>query len=194
VVQQLDRTGRALAWLGAFLGRLAGWLIVPIVVAVLAAVIGTYLRFGEIVTWGVDVPLFGTQLTITGLVELQWHLFAVMMLLGGSYALRANGHVRVDIVYDRMRPRTRALFDAIGHVVLLIPFCLLVAWLSLDFVDLAYRSGEESDYGGLTDRYLVKAMMPIGFVILALTALGQVLICLATVLDPARGGEDAHAR
>jgi len=186
VVDALDRTGRALTGLGALLGRLAGWLIVPIVAAVLAAVVGTYLRFGEIVAWETDLPLLGTHLSITGLVELQWHLFAVMVLLGGSYALRANGHVRVDIVYDRLRPRTRALVDIVGHLVFLIPFALLVAWLSLDFVELAYRSGEQSDYGGLTDRYLVKAMVPIGFVILALTALGQVLSGLAVVLDPAR--------
>ncbi len=192
MVDALERTGRVLSGLGAVLGRLAGWLIVPIVVAVLAAVVGTYLRFGELVAWETDVPLFGTHLSITGLVELQWHLFAVMVLLGGAYALRANGHVRVDIVYDRLAPRTRALVDAIGHLVFLIPFALLVAWLSLDFVELAYRSGEESDYGGLTDRYLVKAMMPIGFVILALTALGQVLTCLAVVLDPARA-RDGHA-
>jgi TRAP-type mannitol/chloroaromatic compound transport system permease small subunit len=192
VVDALDRAGRALTGLGAVLGRLAGWLIVPVVAAVLAAVVGTYLRFGELVAWETDLPLFGTHLSITGLVELQWHLFAVMVLLGGSYALRANGHVRVDIVYDRLRPRTRALVDALGHVVFLIPFALLVAWLSLDFVDLAYRSGEESDYGGLTDRYLIKAMMPIGFVILALTALGQVFTCLAVLLDPARAeGDDA---
>ena len=186
MVDALDRTGRALTGLGALLGRLAGWLIVPIVAAVLAAVVGTYLRFGEIVAWETDLPLLGTHLSITGLVELQWHLFAVMVLLGGSYALRANGHVRVDIVYDRLRPRTRALVDILGHLVFLIPFALLVAWLSLDFVELAYRSGEQSDYGGLTDRYLVKAMVPIGFVILALTALGQVLSGLAVVLDPAR--------
>jgi len=192
VIDALDRAGRLLGGLGAILGRLAGWLIVPIVVAVLAAVVGTYLRFGEIVAWEADVPLLGTHLSITGLVELQWHLFAVMMLLGGAYALRANGHVRVDIVYDRLKPRTRALVDAVGHVVFLIPFALLVAWLSLDFVELAYRSGEESDYGGLTDRYLVKAMMPIGFVILALTALGQVCTCLAIVLDPSRA-RDEHA-
>ena len=190
MVDALDRTGRALTGLGALLGRLAGWLIVPIVAAVLAAVVGTYLRFGEIVAWETDLPLLGTHLSITGLVELQWHLFAVMVLLGGSYALRANGHVRVDIVYDRLRPRTRALVDILGHLVFLIPFALLVAWLSLDFVELAYRSGEQSDYGGLTDRYLVKAMVPIGFVILALTALGQVLSGLAVALDPARAEAD----
>ena len=190
MVDALDRTGRALTGLGALLGRLAGWLIVPIVAAVLAAVVGTYLRFGEIVAWETDLPLLGTHLSITGLVELQWHLFAVMVLLGGSYALRANGHVRVDIVYDRLRPRTRALVDILGHLVFLIPFALLVAWLSLDFVELAYRSGEQSDYGGLTDRYLVKAMVPIGFVILALTALGQVLSGLAVALDPTRAEAD----
>lgn len=193
MVRTLARAGRALTGLGAWLGRIAGWLIVPIVAAVLAAVVGTYLRFGELVAWGFELPLLGSHLSITGLAELQWHLFAVMVLLGGSYALRWNGHVRVDFIYDRLGPRGRAATDMVGHLVFLIPFSLLVLWLSLSFVDLAYRSGEQSDYGGLTDRYLIKAMVPIGFGILALTALGQVLTALATVLDPSQGDSDSHA-
>ena len=194
MVRTTARLGAALTALGAWLGRIAGWLIVPIIAAVLAAVVGTLLRFGEIVTWGVDLPLFGTHLTITGLVELEWHLFAVMVLLAGSYAIRQNGHVRVDFIYDRLGVRGRAAVDMVGHLVCLIPFSLLVVWLSLDFVDLAYRSGEESDYGGLTDRYLIKAMMPVGFAILAMTAIGEVLRCLARIIDPEQGDSDANAR
>jgi TRAP-type mannitol/chloroaromatic compound transport system permease small subunit len=194
MIRTIGRVGRSLTAMGAWLGRVAGWLIVPIVVAVLAAVVGTLLRFGELVTWGVELPLLGTHLTITGLVELQWHLFALMVVLAGSYAIRENGHVRVDFVYDRLGPRGRIIVDMIGHLVFLIPFGVLVIWLSLDFVDLAYRSGETSDYGGLTDRYLVKAVVPLGFGVLVLTALGQVLTWLAALLDPSQQDEDAHDR
>lgn len=194
MVRTTARVGVALTTLGAWLGRVAGWLIVPIIAAVLAAVVGTLLRFGEIVTWGVELPLFGTHLTITGLVEMQWHLFAVMVVLAGSYAINRDGHVRVDFIYDRLGTRGRAAIDMIGHLVCLIPFSVLVVWLSLDFVELAYRSGEESDYGGLTDRYLIKGIMPVGFAILALTAVGEVLRCLAAIIDPGKGGSDADAR
>lgn len=194
MVRAIASAGRALTGVGAWLGRLAGWLVVPIVAAVLTAVIGTMLRLSELVAWSATLPLLGDQLTITGVVELQWHLFAVMILFGGAYAIRKNGHVRVDFIYDRLTQRGRALVDTVGHMVFLIPFCLLIAWLSLDFVELAYRSGEESDYGGLTDRYLIKAMVPIGFVMLALSAFGQVLTNIARLIDPAEGEDDTDDR
>lgn len=194
MVRTIAWAGHALTSLGAWLGRLAGWLIVPVIGTVLAVVVGTMLRLGTITSWGIDLPLLGTRMTLTGMVELQWHLFAVMVVLAGSYAMRQNGHVRVDFVFDRLGRRGRAAVDLVGHLICLIPFSVLVVWLSLDFVELAYRSGEESDYGGLTDRYLIKGIVPVGFAILALTALGQVLTNLATVLDPAEAEARDHAR
>ena len=184
MLDALSRAGSALTAVGAGLGRAAAWLLVPIVVAVLTVVIGTIFRQSELMAWSTDLPLLGTHLTLNGIVELQWHLFTVMVLLGGAYAVSRDSHVRVDFVYDNLGPRGQALVNLVGHVVFLIPFCLIVAWLSLDFVELAYKTGEKSDYGGLTDRYLIKAMMPIGFVILALTVLGRVLTHIAVLIDP----------
>lgn len=178
----LLRLGRTIEAIGAWPGLVASWLILPIIAAVLLAVIGSQLRVNEIVQWGTSVPLFGTGVTLTGLAELQWHLFGIMILLGGSYALRTNRHVRVDMVYEQLKPRTRSLIDLLGDLVFLVPFALIIAWLSLDFVAMAYQSGEQSDYGGLIDRYLIKALMPIGFALLALTAVGRILSNLALLL------------
>jgi TRAP-type mannitol/chloroaromatic compound transport system permease small subunit len=63
----------------------------------------------------------------------------------------------------------------LGDVFLLLPFCAIIFWLSLGFVDMAFRSGEKSDYGGLTDRYLVKAVIPIGLALLFACGLGRII-------------------
>ena len=171
----LERFGQALMNLGAWPGKVCSWLILPIILSVLAAVVGGVFRLSELVTWGFDAPLFGTHLTIIGLTELQWHLFAVLVMLGGSYALQQDQHVRVDMIQDKLSPRGTAIVDTLGDLILLLPFCAIVAWLSLRFVDLSFRSGEQSDYGGLVDRYLVKAFIPIGLSLLFVTGLGRVL-------------------
>jgi len=171
----LQRLGQVLISIGAWPGMASSWLIVPIILCVLAAVVGGMLRLSQLATWDQSILLFGDQLSIIGLIELQWHLFAVMVMLGGSYALQQDRHVRVDMLYAKVSPKSRATVDAIGDLIFLLPFCVIVAWLSLRFVDMSIRSNEQSDYGGLIDRYLVKSILPIGLGLLFLTGLGRVL-------------------
>lgn len=194
----MARTGRALGDASAWLGRLAAWLILPIIVGAMLAIAGSYFGLSSFARWGVSVPLFGDHFSVTGAAELQWHLFGVMVMLGGAYALRADRHVRVDLVYAKLSPRGRRSVDLIGDLVLLLPYCALVAYLSLGFVEMAYRSGEQSDYGGLIDRYLIKAILPIGLGTLFLAGLGRILENLAALLsgdtspygvDEAQGGD-----
>lgn len=171
----LQRFGQVLMTVSAWPGKISSWLIMPIIVCVLAAVLGGIFRLSQLATWDTPVLLFGDQLSIIGLVELQWHLLAVMVMLGGSYALNEDRHVRVDMMYAKVSPKWRATIDAVGDLIFLLPFCALIAWLSLRFVDMSIRSGEQSDYGGLTDRYLVKSIIPIGLSLLFITGLGRVL-------------------
>lgn len=182
----LERTGHALMVASAWLGRLSSWLILPITLAVVIGIIGTLMRMGELFSWGISIPLFGNRLTIAGLTELQWHLFAVMVMLGAAYALTEDRHVRVDFIYGKASDRRKAMVDLVGDVVLLLPFCLIVGWLSLGFVGLAYRSGEQSDYEGLIDRYLVKAILPIGLGLLFTAGLGRVLRNIGFLLSRRR--------
>lgn len=179
----LQRLGQVLMSIGAWPGMASSWLILPVIFCVLAAVIGGIMRLSQLATWDQSVLLFGNQLSIIGLTELQWHLFAVMVMLGGSYALQQDRHVRVDMLYAKISPKWRASVDAIGDLIFLLPFCAIVAWLSLRFVDMAIVSGEQSDYGGLIDRYLVKAILPIGLGLLFLTGLGRVLRNLGFILS-----------
>ncbi|EPX85690.1 TRAP transporter small permease subunit [Salipiger mucosus] len=180
----LERVGHALVKAGAWPGRAAAWLLLPMIVLVLVAVVGSLFKVGQIATWQTDLPLFGTELTLTGLAELQWHLLAIIVMLGMSYALARNQHVRVDLVYGSLSPRKQALIDLLGDVLFLLPFCIIIGWLSLSFVQFSFSTGEQSDYGGLTDRYLAKAFLPIGFVILGVTGIGRILVNIGRILSP----------
>lgn len=171
----LERIGHALTTVSAWPGRPGSWLVLILIVTVLVAVIGSLMRLSEILSWGFTIPLLGNHMTITGLAELQWHLFAVMVMFGGAYALAEEKHVRVDFIYAHLGYRGRAIVDILGDVCLLLPFCTIVFWLSLSFVGLAYRSGEQSDYGGLIDRYLVKSVLPLGLALLFAAGLGRVI-------------------
>ena len=105
--------------------------------------------------------------------ELEWHFFAVIFLLGMSYALKEDAHVRVVIFYAKFSERQKALVNMLGTVFFVIPFALLVSNLSFGFVGDAYSSAEASaDPGGLTHRWIIKAMIPVSFYILVFFAIG----------------------
>ena len=116
------------------------------------------------------------HLTLNGLAELQWHMLAIIVMLGISYAMTQDRHVRVDLIYSTLSPRGQALTDLIGDLLFLLPFCVIIGWLSIGFVEFSYRTGEQSDYGGLVDRYLIKAIIPIGLALLGLIALGRIIV------------------
>jgi len=107
------------------------------------------------------------------LQELEWHLFSVVFMLGIAYALKEDGHVRVDILYDKLSPRTRGIINIAGTLLFLIPLSVLIIEGSVWFVHEAYMTGEISgDPGGLTQRWLIKAVIPTSFVFLIISAVG----------------------
>jgi len=111
-----------------------------------------------------------------GMQEMEWHLFAVIILFGVGFALKHEGHVRVDFLYDRMRPRTKAMINICGTVLFLMPLSLLILSGSFGFVHDAYVMNEISeDPGGLPYRWIIKAMIPLSFAFLLLSASGYIL-------------------
>jgi TRAP-type mannitol/chloroaromatic compound transport system permease small subunit len=110
-----------------------------------------------------------------GLQEMEWHLFSVMFLFGIAYALNDEAHVRVDFIYDTVQNKTKAYINIFGTMFFLIPFALLIAFGSYDFVLDSYTYNEISeDPGGLTHRWIIKAMIPLSFTILIVSALGYI--------------------
>jgi len=108
--------------------------------------------------------------------EMEWHLFAVTFLFGMAYCLKEDGHVRVDILYDRFPPRWKAIVNIAGTLLFLIPLSVLIIEGSLWYVHEAYSLNEVSgDPGGLPYRWLIKAVIPSSFVFLIVSAAGFVV-------------------
>ncbi|MEZ8823143.1 TRAP transporter small permease subunit [Vibrio amylolyticus] len=117
--------------------------------------------------------------------EMEWHLFSAVFLLGVPYAIKAGGHVRVDIFYERLSYKIQAIIDILGTLVFLLPFCLLVAWFGVDFAKESYSLGETSgDPGGLPYRWLIKAMIPLSFFFMAVAGIGLLLHSLNKIFNP----------
>jgi tripartite ATP-independent transporter DctM subunit len=110
------------------------------------------------------------------LQEIEWHIFDIIFLLGLSYALKHKKHVRVDIFYEHYSSNTKATVQILSMLLLLIPFSLLFLNDALDMTYQSYIQHEiSSDPGGLTNRWLIKAMLVFAFVLLVLQAVSEVL-------------------
>ena len=110
------------------------------------------------------------------LQEIEWHLFDMIFLLGLSYALKHDKHVRVDIFFERYSPDTKATVQILGMLFLVIPFTFIFLNDALDMTYQSFLQHEVSpDPGGLSDRWLIKAMLVFGFVLLILQAVSEVL-------------------
>ncbi len=96
--------------------------------------------------------------------ELEWHFFSILILIGMSYALMEEAHVRVDVLYDSWSIKRKAQVNMMGAIVFILPLALLIATNSVDFVLASYSSHEISrDPGGLTHRWIIKALIPASF-------------------------------
>ncbi|MEW6590822.1 MAG: TRAP transporter small permease subunit [Pseudomonadota bacterium] len=108
-------------------------------------------------------------------LEIQWYLFGAMFLLAAGYTLKHNGHVRIDILYNRFGPRGQAWIDLAGGLLFLLPMAGLLAWLAWPMFYEAWVTHEMSpDAGGLV-RWPVKLLLPVGFVLLALQGVAEVI-------------------
>ena len=119
--------------------------------------------------------------------ELEWHLFAAMFMLGIGYTFKENGHVRVDIFYERFSAKTQALINILGIVICVLPFAGLMVYFGIDFVGQSFSMSEGSaDPGGLPMRWLVKAVIPCAFGFLILSAFTAVLEQITVLKPPAK--------
>lgn len=108
-------------------------------------------------------------------LEIQWYLFAAVFMLGAGYAFLANAHVRIDFVSARLSARARNIIDILGIVLFLLPLCGLLINLSWPIFANAWESGEMSQNAGGLIRWPVYLMIPVGFSLLALQALSELI-------------------
>jgi len=153
IVQTIDR-------INDVIGRGIAWLTVVMVLVTFLIVV---LRYTFSIGW-------------IAMQESVIYLHALVFMLGAAYTLKQNIHVRVDIFYEKMSPRTRAWVDLSGALLLLVPFCLFIIVISWNYVGLSWSLQEGSrDAGGLPAVFLLKTTIPVMAGLLMLQGVAQAL-------------------
>ena len=161
----LLRFSAGVDWLNEKIGGICDWLVL------LACLISA----------GNAMVRYAYDTSSNAWLEIQWYLFAVMVMFGASYTLKRNEHVRVDVVYMMLSPRQQIWIDIIGTILFLLPACFLLAWLSWPFFMQAYVVNEHSSNAGGLLRWPIKLVMPIGFLLVGLQGLSELIKRIAAL-------------
>jgi TRAP-type mannitol/chloroaromatic compound transport system permease small subunit len=162
-VNALLAFSRAVDALNDRIGKAASWLILIVVV----------------ISAGNAVVRYAIDWSNNGLLEIQWYLFSAVFLLMAGYVLKRNEHIRIDILTGRTSARTQNWIDVFGFVVFLIPFVAMTLWLSWPVFTLAWNTGEMSANPGGLIRWPARLLMPVGFFLLLLQGLSELIKRLA---------------
>jgi TRAP-type mannitol/chloroaromatic compound transport system permease small subunit len=121
-------------------------------------------------------------------LELQWYLYTSFFLIGAGYTLLRNEHVRIDIINSRLSPRTRAWIDLLGGIFFLLPMAILIMALAWPVFTASFALQETSPSANGLLRWPVKLMMPVGFLLLALQGVSEIIkraaFLLGLIPDP----------
>lgn len=129
----------------------------------------------SMISAGTALVRYGLHTGSNAWLEIQWYMFGAMFLLGAGYAVKHNEHVRVDIFFSKMSPRTQAWVDVVGGILFLMPTAIIIAWMAVPMVVNSYRISEYSnDPGGLL-RWPIKICIPIGFALLAVQGIADII-------------------
>ncbi|MCB1351842.1 MAG: TRAP transporter small permease subunit [Rhodobacteraceae bacterium] len=175
----LIRWSRGVDRITAWLGRGIAWLIL---VAVL-------------VSAGNAVVRKAFDISSNAWLELQWYLFGAVFMLAAAWALQKNEHVRIDVVSSRLSQRTRLWIDLVCHLIFLMPFVLLMTWLSWPFFWRSWITGEQSMNAGGLVLWPAKLLILLGFVVLVFQGLSEIIKTVAYLrgdLDPPVETEEDH--
>ena len=155
------------------------------------AIDGVNERFGRIADWcvllaclisaGNALVRYGFSFSSNAWLEIQWYLFAAMFMLGAPYTLKRNEHVRVDVIYGNLSPRLKLWVDLLGGILFLMPAVLIIGWMSWPLFYDSWQSGEVSSNAGGLIRWPVKLLLPLGFGLLALQGLSEIIKRIAAL-------------
>lgn len=165
MLKQLEKLANVIDNINERVGQGTAWLTVLLVVLVSYEVVSRQL--GSTQTW---------------VTELEWHLFALIFLLGAGYAFKHDRHVRVDLFYMNFSQKDRALTDLIGNLIFLIPWALVIIYVSWFYAYESFKIGEGSpDPGGLDARYLIKFSIVLGMILLFLQGISGTIRSILTL-------------
>lgn len=164
----MKRLADQLDWFIDRVGRITGWCAFGLVCVMSFNVLLRYMfRTGSV-----------------AMQELEWHLMAPICLLGLSYAIRHDGHVQVDIFFGKFPKPMQRIVNFISMLSVVIVIAILLK-LSIPYVMQSFNIGEKSpDPGGLPHRWILKALLPVGFALLLIQSIGAMLRALVPLIDP----------
>src|ERR1700741_2683602 len=155
----LLKLSKGIDWMNAQIAIIADWLVLLACLISAGNAASRYL-FSE---------------SSNGWLEIQWYMFAGMVLLGAPYTLKMNEHVRVDLLYGMCSERTRIWIDIIGGVLFLLPICVILTYFTWPWFVDSWRINEISTNAGGLIRWPVKLLMPVGFALMALQGLSEII-------------------
>jgi len=158
-LEALLQLSRLIDRMSAAIGRWVGWLVLA---AVLISAVNAVVRKGF-------------NVSSNAYLEIQWYLFSAVFLLGAGYTMLKQEHVKIDVVAGRFSKRTQVWIDIIGITCFLLPLVVVVIDLSVPLVLRAYTSGEMSSNAGGLIRWPVFALLPLGFTLLGLQGLSELI-------------------
>lgn len=166
---------RAVDALSAAFGRAAEWLVL----------------LACLVSAGNAVSRYALSASSNAWLEVQWYLFAGCVMLGAAHTLRRNGHVRVDLVYASLSERGRLWVDVAGLVLFLLPAMALLAWMTWPFFLDSWARAEGSPNAGGLLRWPAKLALPVGFGLLVLQGLSELVKRVALLRGDVASPEEA---
>jgi TRAP-type mannitol/chloroaromatic compound transport system permease small subunit len=164
---------RPLERLVAISGRAVAWLLLPLMAIIIFDVVGRrFFNVGSV-----------------ALQEMEWHLHACICLIALSYAYQTDDHVRIDIFHERFSVPTRLWIELVGCIVFLLPYAAVVAYFGYRFWLRSWDVGETSSApGGLPARWIIKLVLPLGFLLLILQAVSTIGRTLMRLRSTGSGG------
>ena len=155
----LLKLSQLIDWLTERVGKAAFWLVLIM----------------TIISAGNAVVRFMFNYSSNGLLEIQWYLFASVFMLGSGFAFLKNAHVRIDFISNHLSAKTRNIIDMVGIVVFLFPLCYMLIVISWPLFVNAWNSGEMSQNAGGLIRWPAYLLMPLGFGLLFVQALSELV-------------------
>jgi TRAP-type mannitol/chloroaromatic compound transport system permease small subunit len=159
-VNVLLKFSRGIDWFNSQLAVVANWLVL------LAAVISA----------GNAASRYVFSESSNGWLEIQWYMFAGMVLLGAPYTLKMNEHVRVDLFYGMFASeRTQIWIDIICGVLFLLPICVILVYFTWPWFVESWNINEASSNAGGLIRWPVKLLLPVGFTLMAFQGVSEII-------------------
>jgi TRAP-type mannitol/chloroaromatic compound transport system permease small subunit len=155
-------------------------------------------KFGTFATWlvlvaclvssGNSISRHSFNASSNAWLEVQWYMFAAIVLLGAPQTLKVNEHVRVDVFYSSVSERARLWIDILGGFLFLLPICVILIYFTWPWFVESWRINESSSNAGGLVRWPVKLLLPLGFALMALQGISEIIKRCAALTDSYRLG------